>query len=34
VVLKVIAGETYPQDFTALHSAELRRQFAAALSKE
>ena len=33
VVLKVIAGATYPQDFAALHSAELRRQFAAALSK-
>jgi len=32
VVLKVVAGETYPQDFTALHSADLRRQFAAALA--
>ena len=32
VVLEVIAGETYPQDFAAVHSAELRRQFAAALA--
>jgi phosphonopyruvate decarboxylase len=34
VTLKVVAGATYPQDFPALHSAELRRQFAAALSKQ
>src|SRR4029078_7096742 len=33
VTLKVIAGEPYPQDFPALHSAELARQFVAALSK-
>jgi phosphonopyruvate decarboxylase len=34
VVLKVVAGATYPQDFAAVHSAELRRQFAAALSRQ
>src|SRR6185436_18687068 len=33
VALHVVAGEAYPQDFSAVHSAELRREFAAALSK-
>ena len=32
VVLRVVAGEAYPQDFPALHSAELRQRFAAALA--
>ena len=33
VVLKVVAGEPYPQDWSAIHSRELRQQFAAALAK-
>ncbi len=32
VALHVVPGETYPQDFSLLHSAELRRKFAAALA--
>src|SRR4051794_3676246 len=32
VVLKVVAGEAYPQDFPALHDARLRAQFVAALA--
>lgn len=32
VTLKVVAGEIYPQDYPALHSAEARRQFAVALA--
>jgi phosphonopyruvate decarboxylase len=32
VTVKVVAGEIYPQDYPALHSAETRRQFAAALA--
>lgn len=27
VVLKVVAGDAYPQDWSAIHSAELRQQF-------
>ena len=34
VVLKVVAGATYPQDFAAVHSAELRREFLEALSRQ
>ena len=30
-VLKVVAGESYPEDYPTLHSAETRRRFAAAL---
>jgi len=33
VVLKVVPGELYPQDFSAVHSAELRRAFREALAK-
>jgi phosphonopyruvate decarboxylase len=32
VVLKVVAGEPYPQDFPALHDAALREAFRAALA--
>ena len=34
VVLQVVAGATYPQDFAAVHSAELRREFLEALSRQ
>ena len=33
VVLKVVAGAAYPQDWSVIHSAELRRQFAQRLSE-
>ncbi len=33
VVLKVVVGESYAQDWSAVHSAELRQQFAAALAR-
>ncbi len=33
VVLKVVAGASYPQDWSVIHSAKLRAEFAAALSK-
>lgn len=33
VVLKVVAGRTYPQDWPVMYSAELRNPFAAALAK-
>ena len=34
VVLKVVPGATYAQDFVAVHSAELRREFLEALSRQ
>ncbi len=33
VVLKVVAGEPYPQDWSVIHSGALRQQFAEALAK-
>ncbi len=33
VVLKVVAGAHYPQDWSVIHSGELREQFAAALAR-
>lgn len=33
VVLKVVAGETYPQDWNVIHSGALRRQFEEALAR-
>lgn len=33
VVLKVVVGETYPQDWSVIHSAALRQQFAEALAR-
>jgi len=33
VVLKVVAGEPYPQDWSVIHSGALRRQFAEALAR-
>ncbi len=33
VVLKVVAGASYPQDWPVVHSAALRQEFAAALAK-
>jgi len=33
VVLKVIAGQHYPQDWSAIHSSALRQQFAEAFAK-
>ena len=32
-VLKVVAGEPYPQDWSVIHSGVLRQQFAEALAK-
>jgi len=32
-VLKVVAGEPYPQDWSVIHSGALRQQFAEALAK-
>lgn len=33
VVLKVVAGAHYPQDWSVIHSSALRKEFAAALAK-
>ena len=33
VVLKVVAGDPYPQDWSAIHSAELRQQLREALAR-
>ena len=33
VVLKVVAGEHYPQDWSVIHSSTLRQQFGEAFTK-